>query len=118
MRTIDGFLDDNLNNTILCHDEPSEGGACHLYTIGNKDNTDTFATIKFQKGPVSEHGVNGIQDKQLLEICRDRLAHFQDGEYACEENAEMLAHLDQVLAWDAKRTAKRKLRGVEGTSQK
>ena len=137
MRNVDVLLEET-GRDINCLDEPSFGGACHEYTVTEQptaaeayDEYSTaacekpyeaerteFARIKFQEGPESEHGINGIQDIDLLHIYRDRLLHFQRGEHACAENVEMLAHLDQVLWWNLQRTNNRKNRNVEGTSKK
>ena len=84
---------DTLQITVL--DEPGSGGANHVYAITGMQldrNSaalavpDTAAesaiaadaaTIVFQCGPIAEHGVNGITQEALIEICIDRLKSFQ-----------------------------------------
>lgn len=109
-------------------DEPGEGGACHGYVIvsvgainqnfnGNKGTDQTFASVKFQKGPVQEHGVNGCFQEDLIAICIDRLRSFQAGDFKCRENALALTKLEEALHWLNHRTNDRQNRGVEGTNQ-
>lgn len=76
--------------------------------------------IKFQKGPVKEFGVNGIQNEDLLDILIDRLTYlqtFEDGKYACKDNEYALLHLRGAKENLLARTAHRIKRGVEGTNQ-
>ena len=100
--------------TVHCVDLPSFGGACHEYRITG-DNCEQ--TIKFQEGPVQEHGVNGIHHEDLLVILIDRLEHFQAGEFACSENGTALDKLKKALWYLNLRTRDRKTRNVEGTNQ-
>lgn len=102
-------------------DEPGDGGACHEYDVVEKtdgDKTRTFATVKFQKGPVQEYGVNGCFQEDLIAICIDRLRSFQAGDFACRENALALTKLEEALHWLNHRTHDRQNRGVEGTNEK
>lgn len=78
------------------------------------------APIKFQKGPIKEVGVNGIQNIDLINILIDRMIHLQtmnEGKYACIDNEYMLAHLKGLKELDLARTAARLKRNVEGTSK-
>jgi hypothetical protein len=116
-------LNDELHITVC--DEPGHGGACHVYDIAYGFNPGTDAggsqslcRINFQNGPIQEHGVNGISGEALLAIVIDRLRCFQAGPYACRDNDQALARLEEALAWLQKRTRERVARGVEGTSQK
>jgi len=104
-------------------DEPGAGGACHKYII----RQDKFcpheevvvAEIQFQHGPRGEEGsVRGILDVDLLEIVRDRLKAFQQGEFATRENACALTHIEEALMWMNKRVEDRAERGVLGTNNK
>lgn len=103
-------------------DEPGSGGAYHEYHINAvKPSVEggpvpIFSTVKFQKGPVAESGVNGIFMEDLLQICRHRLQCFQSGDFACRENALALTKIEEALHWLNHRTADRQARGVEGTS--
>jgi len=59
--------------------------------------------------------VNGVTNEALLAIVADRLSSFQQGRYACRENADALFHTESALAWLKERTRERMQRGVEGT---
>lgn len=117
-----------LNNqlTILVTDQPGPGGANHSYYINGPSRQiegcgmiPSFQChIRFQKGPIKEAGVNGVSHEALLAIIIDRLTSFQEGPYACPENAAALRHCDLALAALMDRTKKRMERGVEGTSTK
>jgi hypothetical protein len=108
-------------------DEPSHGNACHKYMIVEVYNQNPTAQeqkplmchpISFQKGPIKEHGVNGIHNEDLIAIVMDRLEGFQAGEYACGENGMAYAYLEATLKLLRKRTDRRKAKGIEGTSAK
>ena len=109
-------LNDALDIVVL--DEPGHGGACHEYHILSDEGflTDS-CLIKFQNGPIKEHGVNGISGEALLAVVIDRLRSFQAGPFASRENASALTHAEMALMWLQKRTRDRLARGVEGTSQ-
>ena len=102
-------------------DEHGAGGAHHEYQINAVKPVEgglvpIFSTVKFQKGPVAECGVNGIFMEDLLQICRHRLQCFQSGDFACRENALALTKIEEALHWLNHRTADRQARGVEVTS--
>jgi hypothetical protein len=108
---------------VLCMDEPGQGGACHEYGIspaeGSQDTpAGEFGHVRFQNGPIKEHGVNGCHQEDLLAIVIDRLQHFQRGPYACRENALALTKIEEALHWLNHRTNQRIARGIEGTSNK
>jgi hypothetical protein len=89
------------------------------YQVRAKGSSDTvLATVRFQRGPVREAGVNGVFIEDLLRIALMRLEFFQDdqgGKYAHVANAEAIQHVARALdALDA-RTRERAARGVEGT---
>ena len=71
--------------------------------------------IVFQNGAIGDVGTNGVTHEALLAIIEDRLSAFQAGPYACEENANALAHVQAAQSILKSRTQKRLLRGVEGT---
>lgn len=103
---------------ITATDKPDElnGGVNHEFAIREKENDEIIQEIKFQHGPIKENGVNGIQNVDLLNIVIDNLQHFQNGKFACRENAIALAHIETALLWLNKRTADRIKRNVEGTN--
>jgi hypothetical protein len=77
-----------------------------------------FTTVKFQNGPISENGVNGCQNEDLLLIVANRLQCFQAGEFSCRENALALTKVQEALHWLDHRTADRNKRGVGGKNEK
>jgi hypothetical protein len=111
-----------LNDALLINvlDEPGHGNACHEYQIRRfvrHDDDIELCNIQFQKGPILEHGVNGISNEALLAVVEDRLLGFQAGEFACRENALALTAIQEAMMWLQKRTRDRLARGVEGTSK-
>jgi len=115
-----GGVDERLK--ILVMDGPGDGGACHQYVVKedvppNTETTLPAYTIKFQKGPIKENGLNGITQEVLLAIVKDRLEGFQSGDFACEANQAALDHVDAALASLQQRTRDRLSRNVEGTSE-
>lgn len=104
-------------------DDPDvkNGNASHWYLI--KWNPKDFGfpssqSIRFQHGPVKEHGINGITNEALLAIVIDRLEGFQSGPFACEENGQALSWAKLALGVLEERTKNRIDRGVEGTNVK
>jgi hypothetical protein len=102
-------------------DEP-EFGANHEYHIASvaesvNHTQALYGTVKFQKGPIKEFGVNGCHHEDLIAIVLDRLQSFQDGPYKCRENAIAITKLEEALHWLNHRTTSRQARGVEGTSE-
>jgi hypothetical protein len=98
-------------------DEAGQGGACHKYTIEDArmpNDPVVLGSVLFQNGPIQEHGVNGVQNEDLLAIVIHRLQCFQGGKFACRENAIALTKCQEALMWLEKRTADRVSRGVEG----
>ena len=115
MRTIE-LGEDRLTH-ICVIDEPGAGGANHVYKIMDIGNTEKYADISFQDGPVQEAGINGCHQEDLLIVVLDRLQSFQAGDFACEENAEAITKIEEALSWLNQRTQDREDRGVEGTSE-
>lgn len=114
----------NDNIQIVVADGPGQGGACHKYEVINvseqnlgHDRDQVMASIEFQSGPIAEVGTNGLTHEVLPAILEDRLAGFQSGQYACNENGHALHHVREALRWLKHRTEMRLARGVEGTHQ-
>jgi hypothetical protein len=103
-------------------DNVSHGNANHEYEItpsnAKSDEVTWVQPIKFQKGPVKEFGVNGVANEDLIAVVIDRMRGFQDGTYACRDNALALTKLEEALMWLRNRTNEREARGVEGTHEK
>lgn len=111
-------------NSVYAADERGCGGANHQYNIVgepvDENGMGVFQEIiKFQNGPrKDEKSVHGILDTDLLEIVRDRLKGFQAGEFATEDNAKALEHIEIALMYMNKRVMDRYERNVLGTYQK
>ena len=103
----------NTHLKVLVLDEPMQpNNACHLYVI--EANGVPTCTLNFQRGPIKEHGVNGISNEALLAVIAHRFEGFQRGKFACEDNAEALKHIYAAMECMAKRTQGRVLAQVEG----
>lgn len=107
---------------VVRMDDVGPGGAFHHYrVIPVGDNPETariqFTRVVFQKGPINETGVNGCHNEDVLAIVADRLECFQDGPFACVENARALGCIYNALEALNARTHKRQAQGVEGTSE-
>jgi hypothetical protein len=100
-------------------DEPGPGGAHHVYNIfANmiKDNNQicSFSTaIAFQKGPIFEHGINGVTNEALLALVIHRLECLQAGPFACHENQEALDNARLSLEALKNRTRERLSRNLK-----
>jgi len=112
----------NKLNDVQRNGEIGPGGAFHDYVIFHgldADRDETRTDIKFQKGPRDVEGSRGgVLDVDLLEIVRDRLTKFQQGDFSCRENAIALTHLEEALLWMNKRVEDRAERNVLGTNNK
>jgi hypothetical protein len=114
----------NLNEVVRV-DKKGPGGGFHTYRVyapgmlpGGEDAV-RITEINFQKGPRnSSDSVRGVLDGDLLEIVRDRLSAFQQGEYATRENEMALNHIEEALMWINKRAEDRAERNVLGTMKK
>jgi len=73
--------------------------------------------IKFQLGPVKEVGVNGTQIERVLEVLKERLEGFQNGDFRCRTNALAITKIEEAIMWLEERTKVRIAQGVEGTNQ-
>ncbi len=140
MRKIDTHKVNPANDTLEIYvvDQAGAGGANHAYVIRGIENSTRNPSVSavhgfseeagpistedliitFQNGPIPEAGVNGVTQEVLLAIIEDRLASFQAGPFACEENQKALDAVREAQHWLQFRTLKRMARGVEGTHQK
>lgn len=110
--------ENNLND-IEYHDKRQEiSNGTHNYFVVAKKGA-TLCEINFQNGARNEQGsVNGVLDSDLIEIVKHRLEQFQEGDFACRENAIAITKLTEALMWMAKRANDRTERGVLGTYKK
>ena len=111
---------ENLNK-VFAMDNAGPGGANHKYHIISSDGDVivNLTEIEFQKGPRKEESSqHGVIDSDLLEIVRDRLKAFQDGEFASKYNEQALIHIEEALMWLNRRVEDRIERNVLGTYNK
>lgn len=110
-------------NEVYRIGDKGPGGAYHSYAITEalrKDDENPVITIiKFQMGPRSDKtSRRGVLDVDLIEIVRDRLKAFQEGDYACEQNARAIGYIEAALEAMNERVEDRIKRGVLGTTKK
>lgn len=109
-------------NIVKAIDERGNGNANHLYKIEAvvPDKEDmSYTLIQFQNGARKDpEAITGIIDTDLLEIVRDRLRGFQSGDFATDDNAEALKHIEIALMYMNKRVMDRYERNVLGTYEK
>jgi len=115
---------EKLNQVRVCR-EKGNGGANHIYEIVGEaplkdgDIGNLSVVIKFQNGPRNlQTSTHGVLDTDLLEIVRDRLTSFQNGDFRTRENAIALTHIEEALLWMNKRVEDRIERNVLGTMNK
>lgn len=131
MRKLTNHIINNNGLHIATTDDLGPGDAYHRYEITGYDagtnpsyhscddceKLKYNTTILFQNGTILENGHNGVTIEDLLAIIIDRLECFQDGKFACEENAMALIKAKEALHWQQQRTITRMNRGVEGKHQ-
>ena len=96
--------------------DPQAGGASHRYGIqGEHGQTE----IRFQHGPRNQEGSKpGVYDDDLLAIIEDRMASFQNGPFACDENERALVSVRSARGALSERVAARMAKGVLGKNKK
>lgn len=121
MRTIEYHKINPTNDTldVIVADASGHGGASHVYRVehGNSAGHDHLLEIRFQNGPIAEHGINGVTQEILLAVVIDRLRSFQAGPFSSRENALALTKCEEALHWLQQRTLDRMRRGVEGQTK-
>lgn len=90
-----------MKDSLLPHEKPED----YVELAGMR--------IKFQSGQIQDHGANGVQIEEVVQVAIDRL-RFVNGLMSCRENSVALTHFETGLLWLNKRTAERKKQGVEG----
>lgn len=107
--------------TCVLHEKQFEFNAPHhfeVYADAGEMMPRLVGNVNFQKGPIKEHGVNGVANEDLIAMVICRLEYFQQSEFSSRDNAMAITKLEEALLWLRKRTIGRENRGVEGTSQK
>jgi hypothetical protein len=84
-------------------DEKSADGSHHHYAFTNVPAPGApeipLSSIKFQNGRPEDVGVNGVSDVMVLAAVVDHLQGFQRGPFACNENTQAIAALENAIAW-------------------
>ncbi|MBV6502095.1 MAG: hypothetical protein AKCLJLPJ_00138 [Fimbriimonadales bacterium] len=97
----------------------SEQMEAHRIHEGPDDLIETeHIRIKFQKGSPQEVGINGCRIEDVIEILVQRLLDYQGREFACEENALALEHLEDAREALLLRRRRREEQGVYGRREK
>lgn len=78
-------------------------------------------SILWQNGPLSLGGErlepNGAFVEGVIQAARQRLIHYQDSAFACDENERAIMHLGLALDALESRTRRRTEAGIEGTHE-
>lgn len=122
MRKLQTIQENNNLNEVYAMDEADIGGACHKYIIQSitNENQGGFMTcINYQHGARKDpNAIYGVLDEDLLEMVRDRLTGFQQGDFSCKENSDALYHVTEALKCMNRRKIDRANRDVLGTYRK
>lgn len=111
-------------NIVYRMGKPGPGGAHHDYDVYPADishivSPEPVACIEFQKGPRKDPNArHGVLDSDLLEIVRDRLLAFSNGEMTDPHTERALSHVEAALFHLNQRVEDRIARNVLGTMQK
>lgn len=122
MRKLDTVQKVQKLNEVYAVDQKGNGGANHRYLV-SKNHLDSLVEpvgeIVFQNGPRhNATSTQGILDCDLLEIVRDRLTSFQNGEFSCSQNEKALQHINLALMHMNRRVEDRIERNVLGQYEK
>ena len=97
----------------------------HWMNDGKPAGGCTYGTgfaISWQNGPLGRgeerRAPNGAFVEDIIASAIDRLEWYQQGEFACMENAQAIQDLRRALESLNQRTLRREERGVEGTHAK
>ena len=78
-------------------------------------------TIVWQNGPLGRgedrKEPNGAFVETVIVAAAQRIEHYNEAGFGCDENYEALVHLRSALLALSARTARREMQGVEGTHQ-
>ena len=100
---------------VFCEDT-WKYNAPHHFDVETVDGKH-IAHVDFQEGPIKECGINGVANEDLLLMVLTRLEAFQTSPFKCAENQEAIIAINEAIDSLRKRTNKRAVRGVEGTSE-
>ena len=101
-------MNDDLRNLNTEKQEAMDGSPSKIHDEAG------YINIKFQCGPVQEHGVNGTSIENVLDLLKIRLEGFQAGPFRCRTNALAITKIEEAIMWLEERTKQRVEQGVEG----
>lgn len=105
----------SVGNHEISYDEEKKYNNYHHFQIAAIPEPPVLlAKIDFQEGPVKEVGLNGVSERDLLEIVKFRLQNFQNSPFKCTYNGDALNAVINAIAFLDARTADRERRNVEG----
>lgn len=97
--------------------------AGHRYRVQNFENKGAYALIQFiHKEPKQEGSselvtvCDGTTNEEVLKVLIDRMKYLNN-KMECDENKQVISHLEESLKLLEERTAKRTKRNVEGTNE-
>ena len=103
-------------HTMVFSDTNLDPHSPATYYVVNKETQEIIQTVTFQHGPISSYnGLNGCFNEDLMLMTIDRLEHFQNSQFKCEENAKAIEYLKLAIQSMNARTKRRLRAGIEGT---
>lgn len=96
----------------------SQSLECAYFDIDHGKNRESSCVgeLWFQSGPIKEHGVNGVQIRDVIDMLINRLKDL-DSKYPSKYNQETIKYLLLAQLEQDKRTRDREKRGVEGENK-
>lgn len=100
----------------------SETGSPQAFDFIALENTEDvkgvapIVSFQIQSDPIGEVGVNGCQATDMLEYVKCLFESLNEA-FPCDENSLTLGHIESALEYQAKRTADRESRKVEGKNE-
>lgn len=112
-------LDENLNPAGgWVHGWPDKGWPDNGFDMADNG---MGIDITWQDGPLKQSGKevppNGAFVEDVLEVCQRRIEFYQASKFACPENAQAIAFIQNARDILASRIARREAAGVQGTHE-
>jgi hypothetical protein len=99
--------------------EVGPGGAAQMYRVTTGDEEGhTIECLELYFPSADGKNTHNVTHEVMLAILIDRLIGFQNGPFACEDNAVALSLLMSAKARLDRRSIERQSRGVEGKLEK
>lgn len=84
------------NQPTIVTEDLSTAVPVKRFTITCATTGKVVQSIEFHSGPMG-NGVNGVLMEDLLKCALLRLVGFQQGPYACDENAVAMEHIQKAM---------------------